>query len=144
MQYLAMFVAGYVIAFARNWKLALALSSVLIPITILVTILLQAYHKYGSTSLNAVASAGQLSEEAISSIRTVHAFSNQNTLTSLFKRHIDGSVRAGVVLSRINSINLSLICKRISSSRRVKLCTTSSYNTNAYSCTTVVFVNYAA
>ncbi|KAH9038538.1 P-loop containing nucleoside triphosphate hydrolase protein [Lactarius pseudohatsudake] len=82
--YLAAFVTGFVLAFARNWRLALAMSAILPSISITGAIMNKFMSKYMQLSLKHVAEGGTLAEEAVSTIRTAQAFGTQRVLASLY------------------------------------------------------------
>ncbi|KAH9026281.1 P-loop containing nucleoside triphosphate hydrolase protein [Lactarius deliciosus] len=82
--YFAAFVTGFVLAFARNWRLALAMSAILPSIAITGAIMNKFMSKYMQLSLKHVAEGGTLAEEAVSTIRTAQAFGTQSVLASLY------------------------------------------------------------
>ncbi|KAJ3086284.1 Multidrug resistance protein 1, partial [Phlyctochytrium bullatum] len=76
-QQLAAFIAGFVIAFVKGWKLALVLCSVF-PVLACVGILMAAVvKKRQSSGLDSHAEAGSIAQEVLSSIRTVVAFGGE-------------------------------------------------------------------
>ncbi|KAH9000914.1 P-loop containing nucleoside triphosphate hydrolase protein [Lactarius hatsudake] len=75
--YFAAFITGFVLAFARNWRLALAMSAILPSISITGAIMNKFMSKYMQLSLKHVAEGGTLAEEAVSTIRTAQAFGTQ-------------------------------------------------------------------
>ncbi|KAI0375403.1 multidrug resistance protein 1 [Pilatotrama ljubarskyi] len=86
--WLSAFVTGYVVAYVRCWRLALAMSSIL-PCTIIATALLGGFiSKYAMTSLQYGAEGGSLAEEVISTIRTAQAFGIQHILSDLYNKHV--------------------------------------------------------
>ncbi|KAJ3876935.1 P-loop containing nucleoside triphosphate hydrolase protein [Lentinula edodes] len=89
--FLAAFVTGFVLAYARNWRLALAMSSILPCIAITGALMGKFVSKYMQMSLKAVADGGSLAEEVISTVRTAQAFGTQTILASLYDNHIDQS-----------------------------------------------------
>lgn len=89
--FLAAFVTGFVLAYARSWRLALALTSIFPCIAITGTVMNKFVSKYMQMSLNSVAEGGTLAEEVISTVRTAQAFGAQKFLSSLYDKHIDGS-----------------------------------------------------
>jgi ATP-binding cassette subfamily B (MDR/TAP) protein 1 len=95
MQYIATFITGFALAFARGWRLALAVSSILPVIVITGVTMMGLMSKYSTASLEAVAKAGTLAEEVIGSIRTIQAFGTSLVLGKNFDKHIDISRRAG-------------------------------------------------
>ncbi|KAH9174816.1 P-loop containing nucleoside triphosphate hydrolase protein [Lactarius sanguifluus] len=82
--YFAAFVTGFVLAFARNWRLALAMSAILPSIAITGAIMNKFMSKYMQLSLKHVAEGGTLAEEVVSTIRTAQAFGTQSVLASLY------------------------------------------------------------
>ncbi|KAG6814237.1 hypothetical protein H0H92_015352 [Tricholoma furcatifolium] len=87
----AAFVTGFVLAYVRNWRLALALSSMLPCMGIAGAVMNKAISKYMQLSLKHVADAGSLAEEVISTVRTAQAFGTQRTLSGLYDGHINKS-----------------------------------------------------
>lgn len=89
--YLSSFVAGYVVAYVRSWRLALAMTSIL-PCTIIATSLFGKFiAKYAMTSLQYGAESGSLAEEVISTVRTAQAFGIQSVLSNLYDGHVQKS-----------------------------------------------------
>ncbi|KAG1885118.1 P-loop containing nucleoside triphosphate hydrolase protein [Suillus subluteus] len=89
--FLAAFVTGFVLAYIRSWRLALALTSIFPCIAITGAVMNKFVSKYMQMSLNHVAEGGTLAEEVIATVRTAQAFGAQKFLSSLYDRHIDGS-----------------------------------------------------
>ena len=85
---MAAFVVGFIIAFIRQWKLSLALSSIIPMIAITGGLMNLFISKYMQESLKHVAEGGSIAEEVISTIRTSHAFGSQNVLHSLYNAHV--------------------------------------------------------
>ncbi|KAG8983190.1 GTPase-activating protein, partial [Tulasnella sp. 427] len=81
---IAAFVAGFALAYARSWRLALALTSI-VPCIVLTGGALTAFEtKYKESGLNEIAMGGTLAEEVMSTIRTCQAFGTQKTLAKLY------------------------------------------------------------
>ncbi|KIJ54732.1 hypothetical protein M422DRAFT_200639 [Sphaerobolus stellatus SS14] len=87
-QFLAAFVTGFVLAYIRSWRLALAISSILPVIGITGGLMNTVVSKYHQLSRQAVAEGGTLAEEVISTIRTAQAFGSQTVLSSLYDTHV--------------------------------------------------------
>ncbi|KAI9457410.1 ste6-like protein [Boletus coccyginus] len=85
---IASFLTGYILAYARCWRLALAMSSILPCIAITGGVMNKIISKHTQLSLKHIAESGTLAEEVISSVRTAHAFGAQKMLTSLYDVHI--------------------------------------------------------
>ena len=81
---MAAFLVGFILAFIRQWKLALAMSSIIPMIAITGGLMNKFISKYMQESLKNVAEGGTIAEEVISTIRTSHAFGSQNKLHSLY------------------------------------------------------------
>ncbi|KIL59283.1 hypothetical protein M378DRAFT_27062 [Amanita muscaria Koide BX008] len=107
--FLAAFVTGFVLAYARSWRLALALSSMLPCIAIVGAILNKAISKYLQLSLKHIAEGGSLAEEVISTIRTAQAFGTQKTLAGLYEKHVDASLRVNMKSSIYNGAALGVM-----------------------------------
>jgi ATP-binding cassette subfamily B (MDR/TAP) protein 1 len=105
--FFAAFVTGFVLAYIRNWRLALAMSSILPCIAISGGLMNKFVVKYIQLSLKHVAEGGTIAEEIVSTIRTAQAFGTQNILASLYdvaiqKAYIadcQGAVAQGIGLS---------------------------------------------
>ncbi|KAJ3756801.1 P-loop containing nucleoside triphosphate hydrolase protein [Lentinula raphanica] len=89
--FIGAFVTGFILAYARNWRLALAMSSILPCIAIAGGLMNKFISKYMQMSLKAVAAGGTVAEEVISTIRTAQAFGTQSILANLYDKHIDDS-----------------------------------------------------
>ncbi|EIW81034.1 P-loop containing nucleoside triphosphate hydrolase protein [Coniophora puteana RWD-64-598 SS2] len=92
-QFIAAFAVGFILAYIRNWRLALAMSAILPCIGITGGVMNKFVSGYMQMSLKHVAEGGTLAEEVISTIRTAQAFGTQNILASLYDVHIAGSLK---------------------------------------------------
>ena len=97
------FFTGFALAYARSWKLSLAVSSIIPCIAITGALMNIFMSKFKREQLVHIAEGGSLAEEVISTIRTAQAFGTQKILAAmydiyLFKTHALGS-------------KLALICK---------------------------------
>ena len=107
----ATFVTGFVLAYVREWRLALALSSILPCILITGGAMQFTMVKSITKSLESVSKAGSVAEEVIASIRTVHAFGTGKLLRGRFSKHIE-EMRVNGKKSTIGEIaGLSVICE---------------------------------
>lgn len=105
--YLSSFFAGYIVAYVRSWRLALAMSSIL-PCTIIATTLFgKVFSKYTVVSLQYGADSGTVAEESISTVRTVQAFGIQPVLSRLYEGHIHKSRLVEVKLAMWQGAYLS-------------------------------------
>ncbi|KAF9242529.1 ste6-like protein [Melanogaster broomeanus] len=85
--FLGAFSAGFLLAYVRNWRLALAMTSMVPCIAIAGGVMKNFVSKYMQISLKHVADGGTLAEEVISTVRTAHAFGTQTVLSSLYDIH---------------------------------------------------------
>ncbi|KZT39956.1 P-loop containing nucleoside triphosphate hydrolase protein [Sistotremastrum suecicum HHB10207 ss-3] len=89
--FIASFFTGFILAYVRSWRLALALSSILPCIGLTGAFMNKAVSRYMQMSLDAVAEGGTLAEEVISTIRTAQAFGTQSKLAKLYDVPINKS-----------------------------------------------------
>ena len=89
--FLGAFVCGFVLAYVRCWRLALAMSSILPCIAIAGGVMNKFISKYMQMSLQYVAEGGTLAEEVISTVRTAQAFGTQQVLARIYDSHIEQS-----------------------------------------------------
>ena len=113
-QYLSTFVTGFVLAFARGWRLALALSSILPVIVATGAIMMGAMTKFSTDSLENIAKAGTIAEEVIGSIRTIQAFGTTLLLGKKFNERIENSRRSGQQGTAIEAGGLATMCAFLS------------------------------
>lgn len=86
--FFAAFVTGFVLAYIRSWRLALALSSILPCIAVTGGVMNKFISTYMQLSLKYVAEGGTLAEEVISTVRTAQAFGTQRILADLYDKYI--------------------------------------------------------
>jgi ATP-binding cassette subfamily B (MDR/TAP) protein 1 len=86
--FICAFLVGFILAFSQQWKLALAMSSIIPMIAVTGGLMNKFISKYMQESLKCVAEGGTIAEEVISTIRTSHAFGSQNTLRSLYSGYV--------------------------------------------------------
>ncbi|KAI6046276.1 P-loop containing nucleoside triphosphate hydrolase protein [Pisolithus marmoratus] len=87
--YLSAFFTGFILAYTQSWRLALAMSSIVPCMGIAGVVINKLIAKYTQMTLQYVAESGTIAEEAISTVRTAHAFGLQQVLGSLFNKKID-------------------------------------------------------
>ncbi|KAF8798991.1 multidrug resistance protein 1 [Phlegmacium glaucopus] len=90
--FLAAFATGFILAYIRSWRLALAMTSILPCIAIMGTFMNKFISAYTQLSLKHTAEGGSLAEEVISTIRTAQAFGTQSILGGLYEKHTDMSL----------------------------------------------------
>ena len=106
-QFLSAFVTGFVVAYIRSWRLALALTSILPCIALAGGIMNTFVSRYMQQSLRHVAEGGSVAEEVISTIRTAQAFGTQRILSNLYDSHIAMSHTVDVKSAAVNGVGLS-------------------------------------
>ncbi|PVF95031.1 putative Leptomycin B resistance protein pmd1 [Serendipita vermifera] len=87
--FIGAFVAGFILAFIRSWKLALACASIIPFIGITGGLMNFFMSKYKITQLKFMAESGTLAEEVISTIRTAQAFGTQHKLAKMYDVYVD-------------------------------------------------------
>ncbi|KAK1218235.1 hypothetical protein PQX77_019086 [Marasmius sp. AFHP31] len=107
------FVAGFILAYIRNWRLALAMSSILPCIAIAVGFMNKFISKYMqrvieiAESLKNVAAGGSLAEEVISTIRTAQALGSQKILGSMYDIHTEHARVVDVKAAIVHAVKFS-------------------------------------
>ncbi|KAG8955981.1 GTPase-activating protein [Tulasnella sp. 424] len=86
--FIAAFATGFILAYIKSWRLALALSSILPCIVITGGVMQKFEGKYRTLALNSIAEGGTLAEEVISTVRTAQAFGTQKILSNLYDVHV--------------------------------------------------------
>ncbi|THH23041.1 hypothetical protein EUX98_g8136 [Antrodiella citrinella] len=86
--FLSAFVTGFVLAYIRSWRLALAMTSIIPCISITGGVMNKFMSASMQQSLGHVAAAGTVAEEVISTVRTAQAFGTQGVLSVLYDTHI--------------------------------------------------------
>jgi ATP-binding cassette subfamily B (MDR/TAP) protein 1 len=89
--FIAAFLTGFILAYARSWRLALAMSSILPCIAITGAVMNKFVSKYMQMSRQYISDSGSIAEEVISTIRTAHAFGTQKALADIYDAHINKS-----------------------------------------------------
>ncbi|KAF8320496.1 P-loop containing nucleoside triphosphate hydrolase protein [Clavulina sp. PMI_390] len=92
--FMGAFFSGYILAYIKSWRLALAMSSILPLLMVTGVSMGVAMSGYTKTSLKHVAEGGNIAEEAISNIRTAKAFGIQARLARLFNNHATKAYQA--------------------------------------------------
>ncbi|GJN89308.1 hypothetical protein Rhopal_002288-T1 [Rhodotorula paludigena] len=107
-QFLAIFVAGFVIAIVRNWRMALVISIIIPLIAVAGAVMNTFMSKYKQIQLEATAKGATLAEEVISSIRSAHAFGNQKRLTDTYEVANEETARVGGISARFHGLGLGV------------------------------------
>ncbi|KAK7469298.1 hypothetical protein VKT23_003782 [Stygiomarasmius scandens] len=106
--FLSAFLTGFILAYARNWRLALAMSSILPCIAVAGGVMNRFISRYMQTGLRYVAEGGTIAEEVISSIRTVQAFGTQHILSGLYGQRIDEAEKVDHKAAVAHGVGLSV------------------------------------
>ena len=81
---LTTFIAGFVVAYIRNWRLALVMTAI-IPCIVLTAVVMNIFvAKYQQIELGFVAKAASLAEETLSTVRTAKAFEMSPHLCNMY------------------------------------------------------------
>jgi ABC-type multidrug transport system fused ATPase/permease subunit len=112
-QSLSGFLAGFIIAFVKGWKLALILLAVFPVIIVIGRLMGVQLTKRSKQSQDAFGEAGGVAEQAISSVRTVQAFSGEarevERYESKLKVGLDHGIKTGFITgSGIGAIFFSM------------------------------------
>jgi len=105
--FLSSFFTGFVVAYVRSWRLALAISSILPCIGITGAIMNRFVSRYMQTSRDHVAKGGTVAEEVFSTIRTAQAFGTQERLSGLYDSNVEEAHRVDIKAAFIHGISLS-------------------------------------
>lgn len=92
---LATFVSAFVIAFIKNWKLTLILSSIVPAMVGSSAVVSRFTERYTKQSLAFYSDGGTLAEEVISSIRVTQSFGTQEKIAALYDTHLAKSEQSG-------------------------------------------------
>ncbi|KAJ3053457.1 Multidrug resistance protein 1 [Rhizophlyctis rosea] len=99
-QCVAQFVAGFVVAFVKGWKLSLVLLASLPLMGIVGSIMVAIVTKYVGKGQDAYADAGAVAEQVISGIRTVYSFSLQSRFQKKYEVELDKAYASDVKKGR--------------------------------------------
>ncbi|RKP14622.1 P-loop containing nucleoside triphosphate hydrolase protein [Piptocephalis cylindrospora] len=108
-QYAAMFIAGFAIAFSKGWKMSLVMLSVM-PLLIAAGGFMAKMIAGGATSgQDAYGKSGAIAEEVLSAIKTVSAFGGQSREMARYKVEVDKAMVTGLRKSYINGAGVGTI-----------------------------------
>ncbi|TIB27944.1 hypothetical protein E3P86_03965, partial [Wallemia ichthyophaga] len=106
--FLGTFVAGFIIAFTQQPKVA-GVMFIIVPVIAIAGGLMNKFTtKYSTNSLNSIADSGTLVEEVISTIRTAKAFGSQIILGELYDTFLASSRTQGKKMAVSTAISLFL------------------------------------
>ena len=104
---LSTFITAFVIAFIKNWKLTLILSSTVFAIATIMASGSTFIIKYNKQSLESYALGGTVAEEVISSIRNATAFGTQDKLAKQYDAHLTEAEKWGKKLKIALAVMIS-------------------------------------
>ena len=107
--FLAAFFVGFVLAFIRQWKLALAMSSLIPCIAITGGIMNMFMARFVQDSLNYVSEGATVAEEVIGTIRTAHAFGSQPVLGDRYGGFITKSRKVDIKAAFFQGASLAIL-----------------------------------
>jgi ATP-binding cassette subfamily B (MDR/TAP) protein 1 len=105
---LGAFSTGFILAYARSWRLSLALSSIIPFLFLSFSITTKFVSKYNQASLQHVSNSGTIAEEVISTVRTAHAFGTQATLADIFDMYCNQSKEIDSKAAIVQGAGLSI------------------------------------
>ncbi|KDR78665.1 hypothetical protein GALMADRAFT_244150 [Galerina marginata CBS 339.88] len=100
------FVTGFVVAYVRSWRLALALTSILPCIVLTGAIMSALMSRSMQRSLSHLAAGGTLAEEVIASVRTMQAFGAQRMLSGMYDAHNRNALMIDMRTAGVHGIGL--------------------------------------
>ncbi|KAF8892354.1 multidrug resistance protein 1 [Gymnopilus junonius] len=104
--FLGAFFCGFILAYVRCWRLALAMTSIFPCIAMFGMIMNKFVVAYKQLSLKHTAEAGSLAEEVISTVRTAQAFGTQKALAALYDDYIEKSLKVEMKAAFASGIGL--------------------------------------
>ncbi|KAJ3368938.1 Multidrug resistance protein 1 [Kappamyces sp. JEL0680] len=100
------FITGFVIAFTKGWQLALVLTACF-PAIAGVVVLMSKIRSGGSErAQKAYAGAGNVAQQALASIRTVHAFGGEQKEINKYSRQLESAEKIGIRTQLLNGCGL--------------------------------------
>ncbi|GAA6011936.1 hypothetical protein JCM10207_003434 [Rhodosporidiobolus poonsookiae] len=107
-QFISIFIAGFVIAIIRNWRLALAISSIVPCIAIAGGVMNKFMSKYKLSQLAETARGATLAEEVISSVRSSHAFGTQHRMAEMYDEPNQETLKQGLKGAQFHGFGLGV------------------------------------
>ncbi|EGF83631.1 hypothetical protein BATDEDRAFT_15754 [Batrachochytrium dendrobatidis JAM81] len=104
----AAFIAGFVIGFVKGWRLTLVLC-VAVPIIAGCAMVLSGFISGKSTDQQeAYAESGDISQQALSSMRTVAAFGGEDREADRYAKHLDRAEAFGLRMALFNGLGIGI------------------------------------
>ncbi|KAF9585320.1 Multidrug resistance protein 1 [Lunasporangiospora selenospora] len=98
------FVAGFIIGFAKGWKLSLVLLCSVPLIGVTAAFMAKYTVESASEGQGSYSKAGAVAEQAFAAIRTVVAFGGQKRETASYEKHLDDAYKTGSKKATITGI----------------------------------------
>lgn len=92
---MSLFFSGFIIALAVQWKLALIIMSIIPAILIVVSVCIAVDAGHESQITSIYSKAAVSAQEAISSIKTVHAFWAHEKMVEKYQAYLDAARKIG-------------------------------------------------
>ncbi|CAG8574146.1 4069_t:CDS:1 [Paraglomus brasilianum] len=108
-QYLTTFVAGFIIAYTKQWKLSLVLTAAFPLLAAAAGLMSKILAAASKDSQDAYAAAGAVAEQAFSSIRTVAAFGGEERETQRYISKLDRAYKVGKKRALVNGVGMGSI-----------------------------------
>ncbi|KAJ3201493.1 (ABC) transporter, partial [Dinochytrium kinnereticum] len=108
-QQVAAFLAGFVIAFVKGWKLALVLCSVFPLLAGVGTLMARSIKARTGQGSDSYAEAGSIAQEVLSSIRTVVAFGGEKREIERYKKKLEEGEKSGIKIAMVNGASIGLV-----------------------------------
>lgn len=108
-QYVSMFIVGFIVAFIFSWKLTLAVLATTPLLLVAGGVMAKVTTDSTESGLGAYSTAGSIASEAISMIRTVTAFGAQKEEEERFGKELDKAYKAEVKKGFVLGTGLGLV-----------------------------------
>jgi ABC-type multidrug transport system fused ATPase/permease subunit len=100
------FVSGFAIAFTKGWQLALVLTASFPVIAAVVMVMTKVRSGGSERAQKAYASAGDVAQQALSSIRTVYAFGGEEKEKAKYSKQLENAENIGLRSQLINGAGI--------------------------------------
>ena len=100
------FVSGFAIAFTKGWQLALVLTASFPVIAAVVVVMTKVRSGGSERAQKAYASAGDVAQQALSSIRTVYAFGGEEKEKAKYSKQLENAESIGLRSQLINGAGI--------------------------------------
>lgn len=104
--FVSTFVTGFIVAYVRSWKLALALSSIIPLVMISGAVMNILMSKAQQIELEHISHGATVAEEAIATVRTAKAFGIEQRLVDLYDESNTEATKLGIRKAIINGIGM--------------------------------------